>query len=284
MPVAILLERESIGVIDYRCDAGPGDLPFPEVHQRYSISYVRRGSFGCTTRGHSYELVAGSLLVGAPGDEYVCSHDHHDDGDECLSFHFSSELADTLGPRCETFWLSGSLPPLPELMVLGELAQTIASGHDDLALDEAGLLMAGRYVDIAVGRRRKPVQAHARDRRRAVEAALWIDANSHRSIDLEDVAQYAGVSAFHFLRLFGRVIGVTPHQYLLRSRLRRAAQLLAEEERQITDIALDVGFNDLSNFVRTFHRAAGVSPRAFRNASRGDRKILQEALGAPATA
>ena len=126
MPVAILLERESIGVIDYRCDAGPGDLPFPEVHQRYSISYVRRGSFGCTTRGHSYELVAGSLLVGAPGDEYVCSHDHHDDGDECLSFHFSSELADTLGPRCETFWHSGGLPPLPELMVLGELAQTIA--------------------------------------------------------------------------------------------------------------------------------------------------------------
>ena len=46
----------------------------------------------------------------------------------------------------------------------------------------------------------------------------------------------------------------------------------------ITDIAYDVGFGDLSNFVRTFHRAAGASPRKFRQASRGDRKIFQERL------
>jgi AraC-like DNA-binding protein len=74
------------------------------------------------------------------------------------------------------------------------------------------------------------------------------------------------------------VIGVTPHQYLVRSRLRHAARRLADEESSITDIAFDVGFGDLSNFVRTFHRAAGVSPRGFRQASRGDRKILQERL------
>jgi AraC-like DNA-binding protein len=71
---------------------------------------------------------------------------------------------------------------------------------------------------------------------------------------------------------------VTPHQYLVRARLRRAARLLADAERPITDIAYDVGFGDLSNFVRTFHRAAGVSPRGFRKASRGDRKIFQERL------
>ena len=56
------------------------------------------------------------------------------------------------------------------------------------------------------------------------------------------------------------------------------ANYLADEERSITDIAYDVGFGDLSNFVRTFHRAAGVSPRKFRQASRGKRKILQERL------
>ena len=63
------------------------------------------------------------------------------------------------------------------------------------------------------------------------------------------------------------MLGVTPHQYLVRARLRRAARLLADEERSITDIALDVGFADLSNFVRTFHRAAGVSPSGFRRAA-----------------
>ena len=58
------------------------------------------------------------------------------------------------------------------------------------------------------------------------------------------------------------MLGVTPHQYLVRSRLRRAARLLADGARSISDVAFDVGFGDLSNFVRTFHRAAGVSPRA----------------------
>ena len=95
------------------------------------------------------------------------------------------------------------------------------------------------------------------------------------------MADAAGLSAFHFLRLFMRVLGVTPHQYLLRARLRRAARLLAEDDtRSITDVAYDVGFNDVSNFVRSFHRAAGVPPRMFRRAAYGDRKIFQERPGA----
>ena len=121
-----------------------------------------------------------------------------------------------------------------------------------------------------------------RDRRRAVETALWIDANSHREIDLEDAAAQAGISPFHFLRLFSDVLGVTPHQYLVRSRLRHAARRLAHDDSPITDIAYDVGFGDLSNFVRTFHRAAGASPLRFRQVakrtSKGERKILQERL------
>jgi AraC-like DNA-binding protein len=108
-----------------------------------------------------------------------------------------------------------------------------------------------------------------------VEAAHWIESNSHRQIDLDATANQAGISPFHFLRLFGKVLGVTPHQYLVRSRLRHAARLLADEDIAVTDIAFDVGFADLSNFVRTFHRAAGVSPSAFRGTSRGKRKILQ---------
>src|SRR6266704_2748423 len=115
-------------------------------------------------------------------------------------------------------------------------------------------------------------------RRRSVETALWLDAHSDRPIDLDRAAAEAGVSPFHFLRLFARVLGVTPHQYLVRSRLRHAARLLAEDNGDVTDVAYDVGFNDLSNFVRSFHRAAGVSPLKFRQASRGRRKSFQERL------
>ncbi|WP_438008562.1 AraC family transcriptional regulator [Sorangium sp. So ce321] len=276
MRVTTVLRRDAISVLDYRCSAGPGDAPFAELHRGFSVSYVRKGSFGYRVRGASFELVAGSLLVGHPGDEYMCTHDHVA-GDECLSFHLAPALVEALGARGEAF-RTGGVPPLPGLMVLGELAQAAAEGRSGVGLDEAGMLFASRFVEVVSGQGRRPPEAGARDRRRAVEAALWVDAHAHEPIDLESAAREAGLSAFHFLRLFARVLGVTPHQYLVRARLRRAARLLAEDTRSITDIALDVGFGDLSNFVRTFHRAAGVSPRGFRKAARGDRKLFQDRL------
>jgi AraC-like DNA-binding protein len=167
------------------------------------------------------------------------------------------------------------------MMVLGELAQAAADGRSDAGLDELGLLFAGRFVQLVSGRTLPKPDARARDRRRAVDAALWVDENSHEPIDLDRIARASGLSAFHFLRLFASVLGVTPHQYLVRSRLRHAARLLADDDqRSITDVALDVGFGDVSNFVRTFHRAAGVSPRRFRLAARGDRQIFQARLAA----
>jgi len=276
MTATPLLQRQSISVSDFRCSAGPDDTPFVEQHRGHSVSYVRKGSFGCESRGRFFELVAGSILVGHPGDEYLCTHDHVC-GDECLSFFLSPELVQAIGDRSEV-WRIVAAPPLPELMVLGELAQAAAEGRSDVGLDEVGALFASRFVEVVSGRPREPAPASARDRRRAVETALWIDAHSHRQIDLEHAAGQAGISPFHFLRLFSSVLGVTPHQYLVRSRLRHAARLLADDDRPVTDVAYDVGFGDLSNFVRTFHRAAGVSPRRFREASRGMRKIFQERL------
>lgn len=271
-----LLRRGSISVSDFRCSAVPGDKPYVERFPGHSISYVRKGSFGCRTRGRSFELVAGSILVGYPGDEYLCTHDHVC-GDECLSFFLDPDLVETIGDRAEA-WRIGCVPPLPELMVFGELAQAAAEGRSDIGLEEVGQLFASRFVEAVSGRRQTPAASTARDRRRAVETALWIDANSHRQIDLEAAAGQADISPFHFLRLFSSVLGVTPHQYLVRSRLRHAARLLADHDISVTDVAYDIGFGDLSNFVRTFHRAAGVSPRKFREASRGKRKIFQERL------
>ncbi len=257
-----LLQRSSISVSEFRCSAAPGDKPFVEQYASHSIHYVRKGSFGCHSRGRFFELVAGSILVGHPGDEFMCTHDHVC-GDECLSFFVNPELVETIGDRTDV-WQIGAVPPLPELMVLGELAQASADGRSDIGLDEVGQI--------------KVTPAKERDRRRAVETALWIDAHSQQPINLADVAGQADISPFHFLRLFSTVLGVTPHQYLVRSRLRHAARLLADDARSVTDVAYDVGFGDLSNFVRTFHRAAGVSPRRFREASRGMRKIFQERL------
>jgi AraC-like DNA-binding protein len=270
MPACTILESGALRVIDYRCNAGPHDRPFTEQHRSFSISYVRRGSFGCLTRGRTFELVAGSFLLGRPDDEYLCTHEHHSRGDECLSFQFDAALLDELGLSARA-WFSGALPPLAELGVLCERAQAAAEGGSDLDLTETGTLLAGRFLHLLAGRALQPLSVTTRDRRRAVRAALWLDAHAHEPLDLLQVARQSGVSAFHFLRLFARVTGVTPHQYLVRARLRRAARLLAQGTLPIGEIAYEVGFGDLSNFVRTFRRAAGRAPRDFRR----ERKILQ---------
>jgi len=276
MSVTRVLRPGGLKIIDYRCDAGPGDTPFVEHHDAFSLAYVRRGSFGYRTRGCTYELVAGSILVGHPGDEYICTHEHVR-GDDCLSVHLAPDVFDAIPVRHKT-WRAEGVPPLSELMVLGELFQSAAEGRSDVGLDEAAMMLVGRFLSLGSGRADTLTPLAARDRRRAVEAALWLDGHSHEDVDLESAASEAGVSPFHFLRLFARVVGVTPHQYLVRSRLRRAARLLSHDGRSVTDVAFDVGFGDVSNFVRTFHRAAGVSPRRFRQAARGDRKILQDRL------
>ena len=120
MSATTLLQRPSIAVSDFRCSAAPGDRPFAEWHHCHSVSYVRKGSFGCHSRGHFFELVAGSVLVGHPGDEYVCTHDHTC-GDECLSFFLNEDLVEAIGAPPE-FWQVGAMPPLPRIGVVLRLA------------------------------------------------------------------------------------------------------------------------------------------------------------------
>jgi AraC family transcriptional regulator len=264
MPEITVLKSGALTIADYRCRQGACERPFVELHGVASVSYVRAGTFGYQSRGRSFELVAGCVLVGKAGDEFVCTHDHRGGGDECLSFQLAPELVEGLGDHAAS-WRLGALPPLPEMMVLGELCQACVDGESDIGLDEAALAFVTRFIQLSAGRERPVLDERPVLRRRVVETALWIDDHSSDDIDLASAAARAGLSSYHFLRLFSRVLGVTPHQYLVRCRLRRAARLLGSGAPSVTRVALDVGFGDISNFVRTFGRAAGVSPRRFRS-------------------
>lgn len=263
-----------VSVANVRCQTGATERPFIEQYGAWSMAYVQAGGFTCTCRGRQFELMTGSVLLGRPGDEYLCTHDQHPGGDECLAFHIVPALVEEIGGG-QGPWASGALPPIAELVALGELARSAARHGGGPRVDELGMALASKIAALATGRRCPALQPRPTDRRRAIESARWIDAHAAEEIDLDALARRAGLSPFHYLRVFSRVLGVSPHQYLVRCRLRNAAHLLADGDRRITDIALDVGFADLSNFVRSFRRAAGVSPRAYRQAARAERKNLQ---------
>ncbi|HZO21561.1 MAG TPA: hypothetical protein VFB37_03585, partial [Steroidobacteraceae bacterium] len=183
-------------------------------HQDATISYVRRGSLTYQARGKSTDLVPGSIIVAPPGVEYVCSHNHAAWA-ECISFRFAAELVEQVAWQ-RPVWQIGCLPPVAELMVFGALAQSARDGGVDLGLDEIGIALAARTAEIVSG---TPARCNASrsgiDRRRAVDAALWIEAHSHEMVDLDVLSRQVGLSPYYFLRMFSSVVGITPHQYLI---------------------------------------------------------------------
>jgi AraC family transcriptional regulator len=84
-------------------------------------------------------------------------------------------------------------------------------------------------------------------------------------ISIDDIANVACLSPFHFIRMFHNSMGVPPHRYLNQLRVERAKTLLAEGNTPLCDIAMKSCFSSQANFTRAFHRATGMTPGAYRN-------------------
>lgn len=96
---------------------------------------------------------------------------------------------------------------------------------------------------------------------RAVSAAVeFIEGAYARDIALADVAQAAHVSPFHLSRQFKKTMGMTPHHFLIRTRVESARALLAAGSRSLAEVAAAVGFADQSHLTRHFKRLLGVTP------------------------
>ena len=97
-----------------------------------------------------------------------------------------------------------------------------------------------------------------------------IERDPSAELTLRELAAEAELSAYHFLRTFERLTGVTPHQYVRRLRLRDAAVRLTLEPARVIEIAYDSGFNDVSAFNRAF-RASSAQPAEVPRRANGSR-------------
>ena len=100
-------------------------------------------------------------------------------------------------------------------------------------------------------------------RRAFNRACSYIAENLGERFTLDDLAREAGVSRFHFARLFRVSTGESPMAYLLKSRIERAKQMLLQSDRPVCEIAAALGFCDQSHLTRTFRRMTGLTPREF---------------------
>jgi AraC-like DNA-binding protein len=99
---------------------------------------------------------------------------------------------------------------------------------------------------------------------RIVAAKVYIDENYQDPIDLDEISQQAFLSKFHFHRLFTRIYRHTPHQYVIRKRLEKARDLLAENK-PVTEVCSEVGFESIGSFSTLFKKEIGYAPQFYRN-------------------
>jgi transcriptional regulator GlxA family with amidase domain len=95
-----------------------------------------------------------------------------------------------------------------------------------------------------------------------------MDRTYAQPLDIPALARIAIVSEAHFIRTFRATFGETPHRYLQRRRVERAMFLLRQTDRDVTDVCLDVGFNSLGTFSRSFRDIVGESPTEYRRRGR----------------
>jgi len=143
-------------------------------------------------------------------------------------------------------------------------AEAARDDDDSGALEELALGIAGAVSGLLnEGKGRAPAPG-ARDERRISAALRHIEERLDEPLPIAELARVAAMSPYHFLRTFRVLVGVTPHQFILHARMKRAAVLLRRTSDNVSAIAFAAGFGDLSTFNRRFQRIFALSPPAYR--------------------
>jgi AraC family transcriptional regulator len=255
-------------VKDVVCTSGPEDSAIEEKNDYVSIAVVVAGSFKYRSARGSVLLSPGALLLGCADESFECSHEHGR-GDRCVSFNYEPAFferlaADSTGLGASLKFPVHRLPEVPSLIPLTAEAHLGLYLRRTVNFEELALELAGRVLTTLDGAPVSMKGPTIRDERRIATAVRFIEFHFRQPLKLEDLSALVGISPYHFLRTFRQVVGLTPHQFLLRRRLREAALLLRTTAGPVLEIALDVGFGDLSNFNHTFRAVFGTTPTKYR--------------------
>ena len=253
------------------CRAGPADRPFEERHDGFSVSAVIGGNFTYRSDAGHGLLYPGALLLGNNGSCFECGH-AHGIGDRCISLNVCeeqfSEIAAAASSTNRFRFSTPSLPPSPKALPIIAQMEALSCAPSSLRSEELALRIIERVIALMASDRQTPAAPTGRETRRVIEAIRLVESDAARPLELKEMAAVAGMSKYHFLRVFRRLTGMTPHRYLISARLRRAALALTSSRRPVIAVALDAGFGDLSTFNKTFRAVFGLTPTQYRDLRR----------------
>lgn len=166
--------------------------------------------------------------------------------------------------KIELRWEHGvDSPPLRELMLLLHAEATRPSASDGHYATAIARLIAIHLVQHFSTQITDFVKRGGLSPARLKKVAALVEQRLGDELSLDEMARAAGLSVFHFSRVFRQTTGMSPFQYVLKSRIGRARERLLEPHARIGEIALDCGFCDQAHLTRHFKRIAGVTPAVF---------------------
>lgn len=243
------------------------------AHPTLEIGWCTSGSAEYTVAGGLVRLRPGSAIVVPMEVEHATSVPQP--GTRARSIHVGRALfdaaADAVGVRVREARLIEGTEEQPAALVT--LASLLARECEH---ERAGRALAVEALtDAVVVEAMRPgagaISAHGgRSRDPRIRRAIEVIHERHASpLSLDDLASAAGVSRFHFTRLFRAETGKSPFRYLIDVRVSRAAKLLRTRGCSVTEAAFAVGCTDLGRFSRSFRRLHGVAPSEYLRRVRG---------------
>ena len=257
-----LVQTDAIALSQFDHEPGVAHRdPERERGVGHCINFVEAGSFRIRTTGAWREVGVDSLFVTAPGLEFSCAHDDEHPCDCCFSVSYSDEAVESA--RSSVTLIDAPVRPMTNRHAfLRQALRTCVSGDEARTEALAGALLWSLSNETA----RQPLFKAARltwYAARVERAKALMEARYAEPLSLSTLARDAGMSVFHFARIFAELEGRPPHRFLSDVRLSHAnARLRAGAA--VTDTCFAVGFGSLSHFVTMFRRRYGVRPTDIR--------------------
>ncbi len=237
-----------------------------QIHRKrfdsFLIMAITAGSCSLTLNGRHYTAGKGQLVF------VDCYQEHQygtDSGFACLWLHFDGILARAYYEHITG--LFGPVVTVPQFdAVCYQLQQIYRDFQQHLAIDESGESVR---IMLAFSLLLTPQLPEKKQTYDGIRLALsYISNHFAEPIQLEKLAEIAALSPYYFTRLFTKETGLTPHQYIIQTRISSAKYLLTTSALSIKEISYQTGFRDESSFCTAFKKYVGDTPSAYRLSSR----------------
>ncbi len=238
------------------------DQPYEEVATAYVASFVEHGSFDLDVDGRQWRVAAGDVMLQRPRMRFRASFSGSAFNDTCLSVVYLTAAEEGFDARGT--WERANRSVIAASGRLNYLRWGLAHAVETGAPMLAEYCAAEIFRELPEERAASALSARKFNwyAERIHFACERLDREFAEPLTASDLARSAGMSLFHFARIFTELTGSPPHRYLLRKRLDAAAAML-RDGRSVTETCFAVGFGDISHFTRSFSRWHGTSPSRF---------------------